>query len=373
MMKSILAVLLIALPCFSQTGGVTGKSSGVALQQQTPGNDQNGNFHVNGTGIIDYSLSCYGPPYNLYADTSNLFFGNNYSFSNNGKDYGYGIFIGNNQSIVPNVTYGSQLGVLIGDQATCTQGGGVGIGWQVITGEVSGGSGQSVPCVAVGAYSAARGIGSITVGPYCTDTAVAANNDDGSILIGNQISNVDTVNHGSQWGDNVIIGNKINSSEAKLMIDIQAEFNTSGATQNRTVSDSNHIYLGSSTQTAFQAMGVDMTPATGTFTPTWVNLTQVPGTGSITITAGYYKVGSICSFWVKIAITGNATTTSAGGGSTYISNMPFTAAHGGAGFCSTATANLGACELPEGTTICNSNTWSAANYSIWLTGQYLTN
>lgn len=109
----------------------------------------------------------------------------------------------------------------------------------------------------------------------------------------------------------------------------------------------------------------------GTWTPVWTNLTEVPGTGSITKTGRYARIGRMIFYASYLTITGDATTSSVAG-STYFTLPVAPAYHdtlvGGSGYNSTAIGN--GTVWAAGQVGGHTPTWTAINDTIVVSGQY---
>ena len=110
----------------------------------------------------------------------------------------------------------------------------------------------------------------------------------------------------------------------------------------------------------------------GTFVPTFTGLTVVNGTGGVTYSGRYTRIGNRVDFQVEIIVSGNATT-AAVNGTTKISNLPFvTIVDSIAQTLQTATnVSTGPASVQGATTSCFMPTWSAVNSNIVITGTLL--
>jgi hypothetical protein len=362
----VLAALLLGLPVLSQTGGVTGKSSGVALQQQTPGNDQNGNFHVNGIGIVDKGLTCYGPQYSINGNTQSLFYGTGQIYDIGADISAFSTYLGNGTQL----QYGGNsmnYNTVVGDTTTVAGSGNVAIGAGAIVGDPTN-PGNNNRGTVVGYGSWGYNPGSIILGCGSADQGQALWNASGSIVIGCSSKAVIASNHGSVWGSNVVIGHYYQVNDATNIIQIDSSPYLGGSTVTRTSANNNTIYLGNANHTKVVLAGVDQTPGVNTsWVPTFSNLTVVNGTGGATYSGGYIQAGNVINWWARIMVTGTCTT-AATLGSTQITNLPFTNAHPCACFALTTTfQGIG---YVAGVNA-NMPTWSARNENVNINGVIL--
>ena len=108
----------------------------------------------------------------------------------------------------------------------------------------------------------------------------------------------------------------------------------------------------------------------GTWVPSFTNLTEVPGTDTITKTGRWSRIGRTVFFTVQITCTGAATTSSTAG-TTYC-DLPIAATYGDV--CSTAnsTTNLGigVGVIDSTNDRCSPNSWTATSNTITISGKY---
>lgn len=114
----------------------------------------------------------------------------------------------------------------------------------------------------------------------------------------------------------------------------------------------------------------------GTWTPTFVGLTVVNGTGGATYSGTWIKTGNVVDFTATIDVTGTCTTASTSPG-TYISNMPFTPLQLGWQACTainqTDIAVLGqGIVRGSGINVIHTPTWGALNKRITISGTYIS-
>lgn len=106
-----------------------------------------------------------------------------------------------------------------------------------------------------------------------------------------------------------------------------------------------------------------------TWTPSFVNLTQTVGTGSITIT-GFYtpnNITNVINIQVQISITGNATTAASGA----TVSLPTTSVSAGTvRVLDGSGVLLGMGTIGVGATTATLPNWVARNKNIIITGQY---
>lgn len=105
-----------------------------------------------------------------------------------------------------------------------------------------------------------------------------------------------------------------------------------------------------------------------TWTPVFVNVTQVVGTGSITNTARYVRdtLNNKINFTVQMQVTGNSTIASAAG----TVSLPVNAVSVGSTRVFDGLGNfLGNATVPVGA-VANLPTWAAKNQSIIIRGSY---
>jgi hypothetical protein len=110
----------------------------------------------------------------------------------------------------------------------------------------------------------------------------------------------------------------------------------------------------------------------GTWTPTYTGLTVVPGTGGVTHTGAYTKIGRMVHVVLRIAVTGTATHASSLG-NTYCNNLPFTAAagHFHGGVTTSSLDDYGKCTVNGTTTNLYPPTWIATNITyVYLSAWY---
>ena len=109
----------------------------------------------------------------------------------------------------------------------------------------------------------------------------------------------------------------------------------------------------------------------GTWTPTFVSLTVVNGTGGATYSGTYTKIGRVVFWTAAIAVTGTCTTASVAG-STNISNLPFQVANSNSFLtaCDGTPNSLGVGQNQGGSLVAYIPTWTARNAQIFLSGQY---
>jgi len=112
----------------------------------------------------------------------------------------------------------------------------------------------------------------------------------------------------------------------------------------------------------------------GTFTPAFTGLTEVPGGGTITKTGYYEIVGDVVHWMARISVTGGATTSSIGGGTTFISNLPAAIKTGFDGLCTAINAgnltNYGDGVGGSGSTNMFLPPWPAVANGIVISGWY---
>jgi hypothetical protein len=113
-----------------------------------------------------------------------------------------------------------------------------------------------------------------------------------------------------------------------------------------------------------------LSSTTGTWTPTFTNLTVVNGTGGATYSGRYTQIGNIVHYTITITCTGTATTASTAG-STYCT-LPV-----GASYNDTCTTANSATNVGIGTGVldatndrCYPNTWAATGNTITISGKY---
>ena len=109
----------------------------------------------------------------------------------------------------------------------------------------------------------------------------------------------------------------------------------------------------------------------GTWTPTFVSLTVVNGTGGATYSGTYTKIGRVVFWTATITVTGTCTTASVAG-TTNISNLPFQVL-GSNSFltaCDGTPNSLGVGQNQGGSLVAYIPTWTARNAQIFLSGQY---
>jgi hypothetical protein len=112
--------------------------------------------------------------------------------------------------------------------------------------------------------------------------------------------------------------------------------------------------------------------STGTWVPAFTNLTEVPGSGTITKTGRYTVIGRIVNFQVSISTTGGATT-AATAGNTY-HDLPVNASHDDVCLVANRTTNIG---LGTGAIDATNDrvyvpTWAATSHTIVISGRYET-
>lgn len=108
-----------------------------------------------------------------------------------------------------------------------------------------------------------------------------------------------------------------------------------------------------------------------TWTPTFVNVTQTVGTGTITTTGTYITdtINSIITIWAQITITGNATTAAAAGTIT----LPVTSvAAGSVRVFDGQGIFIGTAVVPSLSATANLPNWSTKNTNIIISGKYGT-
>ena len=107
-----------------------------------------------------------------------------------------------------------------------------------------------------------------------------------------------------------------------------------------------------------------------TWTPTFTNLTVVPGTGAASYAGRYSRIGRTVFFTVKISCTGTATT-AATAGTTYC-NLPIAASQDD----SVTTVNkttllgIGTGVLDSTNDRCYPSSWTATGNTIIISGKY---
>ena len=120
-------------------------------------------------------------------------------------------------------------------------------------------------------------------------------------------------------------------------------------------------------QTLYSFLGTE-----ATWTPAFTGLTVAPGTGTVTYSGTYTKIGRAV-FWVaNITITGNATTASTVN-TTQITNLPVTV--GASNTCvavNAATTSYGNGLVAAAGTVALLPTWAAYNGNVVITGWYST-
>lgn len=107
----------------------------------------------------------------------------------------------------------------------------------------------------------------------------------------------------------------------------------------------------------------------GTWTPSPTGFTIVNGTGGVAWSGTYTKIGRLVKVTMLATITGTATIASAGGGTTFISNLPFSATAAdtltvsGPGLPNYPIGNIqsGSAFMPA---------WSAVNSTLWMSATY---
>lgn len=113
----------------------------------------------------------------------------------------------------------------------------------------------------------------------------------------------------------------------------------------------------------------DSTDIETTWTPAFVNVTQVLGTGTIT-TTGTYKtdtINSVVNFWVQIVITGNATTAAASG---TVSLPVSSVAAGSVRVFDGQGTFIGTATVPVLSATANLPNWGTKNLNITISGKY---
>lgn len=109
---------------------------------------------------------------------------------------------------------------------------------------------------------------------------------------------------------------------------------------------------------------------TGTFTPTANGFTIVNGTGGVTFSGSYTKIGRIVFVKISIAVTGTATIAAASGNYFSFSGLP---ASTGSGVSNTANGATAAFYGggPLTSAYCYAGSWSAVNNAITINGWYV--
>ena len=107
----------------------------------------------------------------------------------------------------------------------------------------------------------------------------------------------------------------------------------------------------------------------GTFTPTFTGLTVVNGTGSVTFSGRYTRIGNRVDWEITIQPSGSATSQSVAG-STFCNNLPFTGSNGSNCLaCDNSTGlSLGTGAVLASTTQAYTPSWAANNHFLVVTG-----
>ena len=110
--------------------------------------------------------------------------------------------------------------------------------------------------------------------------------------------------------------------------------------------------------------------SSGTWTPTFTNLTVVNGTGGATYAGRYTQIGSIVYYTITITCTGTATTASTAG-TTYCT-LPVAATYNDTCATANSTTNvgIGTGVLDATNDRCYPNTWAATGNTITISGKY---
>lgn len=108
----------------------------------------------------------------------------------------------------------------------------------------------------------------------------------------------------------------------------------------------------------------------GTWTPTFTNLTVVNGTGGATYSGRYYRLGATVFYTISIVCTGTATTASTAG-STYC-DLPIAASYNDCCNIANNTTNVtvGTGVLDATNDRCYPATWTATGNTITISGKY---
>jgi hypothetical protein len=111
----------------------------------------------------------------------------------------------------------------------------------------------------------------------------------------------------------------------------------------------------------------------GTFTATLNGFTIINGTGGVTATGKYTRVGNAVTINVVITPTGTATIASTGGGTSNITGIPFAALQDTSLVIAGANASpdMGAARVRAGSGQFDTPTWAANNNEITISGTYL--
>jgi len=114
----------------------------------------------------------------------------------------------------------------------------------------------------------------------------------------------------------------------------------------------------------------------GTWTPAFIGLTVVNGTGGAIYSGTWIKVGNRVDWTATIAVTGTATTASTLG-TTYINNMPFTPLQNAWQSCTAIDQSGSGSVLGQGvirgsgSNVIQTPTWGALNHNITISGSYI--
>ena len=108
----------------------------------------------------------------------------------------------------------------------------------------------------------------------------------------------------------------------------------------------------------------------GTWTPAFTNLTVVNGTGGVTYSGNYTKIGRLVCITAQITVTGTATSSSVNS-STFINNLPFAVSANAVGVVdSSALVSYGTAVFSGSSSNMYTPTWTTANANIIISGCY---
>ena len=138
--------------------------------------------------------------------------------------------------------------------------------------------------------------------------------------------------------------------------------NSTSGLQGGTTNEYYHL-----TNTAYTAL---QNSTQGTWTPTFTNLTVVPGTGAASYDGKYSRIGRTIFYKIKISCTGTATTASTAG-TTYCT-LPVAASEDDTVTVSNKTTllGIGVGFLDATNDRCYPTTWGATGNTIIISGKY---
>ncbi len=138
--------------------------------------------------------------------------------------------------------------------------------------------------------------------------------------------------------------------------------NSTSGLQGGTTNEYYHL-----TNTAYTAL---QNSTQGTWTPTFTNLTVVPGTGAASYDGRYSRIGRTIFYKIKISCTGTATTASTAG-TTYCT-LPVAASEDDTVTVSNKTTllGIGVGFLDATNDRCYPTTWGATGNTIIISGKY---